>query len=67
MTDQFIHNLYSIQESCIPERVYQKAKSAFLDYLSVTIAGMAAVRQKTLIIRIFAVPSQACFEVMPLI
>ncbi len=46
MTDQFIHNLFSIQESCIPDRVYRKAKNAFLDYLSVTIAGMENVRQR---------------------
>lgn len=46
MTDQFIHNLFSIQESCIPDRVYRKTKNAFLDYLSVTIAGMENVRQR---------------------
>lgn len=47
ITDQFIHNLFSIQESCIPDRVYRKAKNAFLDYLSVTIAGMENVRQSS--------------------
>lgn len=46
MTDQFIYKLRSIRKECIAPEVWHQARRALIDYLSVTIPGAKAFRQK---------------------
>ncbi len=48
MTDQFIYKLRSIRKECIAPEVWHQARRALIDYLSVTIPGTKAFREKEL-------------------
>lgn len=49
MTNLFLHNLSSIIEHGLSETTFLKAKNALLDYLSVTIAGRAYLRNRGMV------------------
>lgn len=46
MTDQFINNIRSIRKEAITPEVLHQAQRALIDYLSVTISGVKAFREK---------------------
>jgi len=48
MTDHFISNILSIRKDSITQGSWHQAKRAFIDYLSVTIPGARAFRDKSI-------------------
>lgn len=48
MTNIFLQYIYSISKENIPLSVYNQARSCFIDYLAVTLAGASILSKKTL-------------------
>lgn len=46
ITDSFIHYIYTIYNSEIPQTVFHQAKRCLLDYIGVTLAGSEMIKEK---------------------
>ena len=46
MTNQFLNNILTIRQECIPQTVYARARRCFLDYIACTVAGAKLYTEK---------------------